>query len=393
MAQPSPSSFKDPEIIKRLLVTLGCLTAYVVGRAVPIPGLHPDTLASMLSGKSAASLHSVSIFALGIVPYLNAVIVLSLLRATGWVGALAAPDAAGRSGIHRTARFLAAVFSAIMGAFLAAGVAGSPSPLFTVMAAATFAAGAMVVLWLAEEITEDGIGNGVLLILFVEVAAKARGGLFHLNSLLGAEDISLLLACVVVALAALAIFATVLIEAAQRLTLVQYAKRVIGRKMMGGQQTTIPIKANPSGVLGVVAASIVVAWPSPLFALSGYPVVYYPVFAALIVAFSWLYRRANVDPKELAGQIRNTGGFIHGIRSGEPMLAHFRRQLSRLAFGSGLLIAAIVLVPALALVAADSPLALDGAALFVAAAVTLDMMAQMQSRAMMLGRPARGLAR
>lgn len=387
MAQQPPNVFKNPEIVKRLLVTLGCLTAYIVGRGIPVPGIHPDTLASILSGKSGATLHPVSIFALGIVPYLNAIIVLSLLRAAGWIKALAAVDAAGRRGVDRIARFLAAAFAVVMGYFLAARVEGLAGPLFMFMAAATFAAGAMAVLWLAEEITEDGVGSGVLLILFVEVSAKAWGGISQLNSLLGGEDISLLLAIGVVALTALTLFTTVLLETAQRLTSVQYAKRVIGRKMMGGQQTTIPIKANPAGALGVIAASIVVSWPSPLLALSEYPVVYYPVFAALIVAFGWLYRQANIDPKELTGQIRNTGGFIHGIRSGEPMLAHFRRQLSRLSWGTGLPIAAIVLVPAIVLLAAGSPMTLDGTALFVAAAVTLDMMAQVQSRAMMLGRP------
>ncbi|MEE8425078.1 MAG: hypothetical protein V3S11_04585 [Elusimicrobiota bacterium] len=387
MAQQPPNAFQNPEIIKRLLVTLGCLTAYIVGRAVPVPGIHPDVLLGILSGKSEASMHSVSIFALGVVPYLNAVIVLSLIRAGGWIKALAAADAAGRRGVDRIARFLTAAFAVVMGYFLAARVEGLAGPLSMFMAAGTFAAGSMAVLWLAEEITDDGVGSGVLLILFVEVSARAWGGLSQLNSLLGGEDISLLLAIGVVALTALTIFTTVLLETAQRLTSVQYSKRVIGRKMMGGQQTTIPIKANPAGALGVIAASIVVSWPAPLLALSEYPVVYYPVFAALIVALGWLYRRANIDPKELAGQIRNTGGFIHGIRSGEPMLAHFRRQLSRLALGTGLPITVVVLVPAIVLRAIGSPMAIDGTALFVAAAVTLDMMAQVQSRAMMLGRP------
>lgn len=364
MQQQPLNVFKSPEVVKRLLVTLGCVTVYIVGRNIPVPGLR-----------------SASIFGLGVAPYLGAAVLLSLLRATGRFDALAGKDTAGRSGIYRVVRCLALLFAVGQAAVLAAAIDTAPAVLFP--AVATLAAGAIFVLWLAEEITESGIGNGVLLVLFVDIVAQVPGGIKTFNALVSGEDLALSAALGIVALILLAFFATVKIETAQRKIPVQYAKRVVGRMMMGGQQTTVPIKVNPAGVLALIAAATVVGWPAALFTGVRHPAVYFPLFAALVLFFSRLYRTSSVEPGELAGQIQQNGGFVLGTRGGDALLGYFSGLVDRLSMSSVIPVTAVAVLPAIAMRMTGSSVVLDEVAIYLLAAVALDSIGQVQARAMM----------
>lgn len=392
--QQPPNFFKSAEIVKRLLYTLGLVSAYIVGRNIPIPGLHPEFLGAILSGESETALRTVSVFGLGVAPYIVAAVLLSVLRATGRVGSLAGKDAEGRRGIYKAARVIAAVFAACHAVLAAMLIERMPVPsgtqatvetglIFLAPAALTFAAGAMLVLWLAEELTDKGIGNGILLFLFVDVAAGAPGAWSALYGLYKTEEMHTLAVLGIIALVVLAILASVWVEAGQRKVPVQYAKRVIGRMMVGAQQTTIPVKLNPAGVLALVAAATVVALPMGLFEWARHPAVYLPVFTALVIWFSWIYRTANVDPRELAGQIQQTGGFIAGTRSGDALVAYFWKLLDKLSIGGAMLVAAIAVTPAILTRVTGSQIRIGELSIFLVAAVSLDFMAQMQTRYMM----------
>jgi len=394
MDKTPPNVFQSAEVVKRLLFTLGCVSAYILGRNIPLPGLHPGFLASVLSGEAPMSLSQVSIFRLGVAPYVGAAVLLSLLRATGRFGALEAKDAEGRRTLYKATRFLAAVFALAQGALAAsvlemmptAGGAGATLTsgwMFLVPAAAALTAGAMTVVWLAEEISENGMGSGILLLLLVDIAAAAPGGVSRFYGLLKAEELHFLAALPVLAVIFLALFAAVLLETAQRKTPVQYAKRVVGRMMVGGQQTAIPVKVNPAGALALVAAGAVAGWPAAFFQAFRHPAVYFPVFAVFAVLFSRLYRGINMDPREIAGQIQQTGGFVPGVRSGPPLLTHFTRLLDRLAMASALPVVLIAVTPAVLVAIAAPEVGMGAVSIYLAAAVVLDFVAQVQTRFMM----------
>jgi len=236
------------------------------------------------------------------------------------------------------------------------------------------------VLWLAEEISENGIGSGVLLMLFVDIAAKVPGAI---ALLFRSDELSLAAAWGIAALVLLALFAAVFLESAQRKIPVQYAKRVIGRMMVGGQQTTVPVKVNPAGVLALIAAATVAAWPAALSSAFLHPAVYFPLFAALVIVFSRLYRTSSVEPREITGQIQQNGGFILGTRSGDAMVGYFSRLLERLALCSAIPVVAVAVVPAVAMRLTGSPAVLGAVPIYLLAAVALDFVAQMQTRAML----------
>jgi preprotein translocase subunit SecY len=361
--QPT-SPFQNPEIIKRLLITFGCITVYLIGRNIPVPGFD-----------------SASIFALSVAPYIGAAVLLSLLRATGRFDALAGKDAVGRAGIYRVVRFIALPI-AIGQAVVLTGALHAPLITAT-LAVAALTAGALFILWLAEEITDNGIGNGVLLILFIDLAAKAPGGIGAFNELVSNEDLAFSVACGIAVLIFLALFCAVKLETAQRMIPVQYAKRVVGRKMMGGQQTTVPIKVNPAGVLALIAAATVLSLLAALFAEVRLPSVYFPLFAGLVVFFSWLYRTTGVDPRELAGQIQQNGGFIVGTRGGDAMVQYFSKIVDKLSMSSALPVAAAAAIPAIAVHMTGSSLVLSAVSIYLLAGVALDVMSQVQTRAMM----------
>lgn len=391
MAQQPPNIFQSREIIKRLLLTLGCLTAYIVGRGLPVPGLRPEALAAMLAGDGGTTLSSVSVFALGIHPYIAAAVLLSLVRWAGWIEALGGRDAEGRRVVYRTARALAAVFAlghAALVQYSARAVMASAGPaegfeavLGFVIPAATLAAGAMLVVWLAEEISENGIGNGVLLILFVDVAAAAPGAFSKLNALVKTEQTHVLAALGVSVAAILGLLGAVLIETAQRKTTVQFAKRVVGRMLVGGQQTAIPVRFNPGGAVALIAASTAVTWPAALAGTALHPVVRFPLFAALVIFFSWLYRRSDAEPKDVASRVQQQGGYVPGLRSGSDLTAHFSRLMDRLSMGSAPLVAAAALLPAIA--ASLAGMTISELSVYLVAAVALDTVAQTQARFMM----------
>ncbi len=366
MQQQPPNVFQNPEVVKRLLVTLGCVTVYIIGRNIPVPG---------------PPLGSLPIFGHGVAPYLGAMVLLSLLRATGRVETLAGKDAAGRNGIYRVARPLALLFAVGQALPLAAGI--DRTPAFIIPVVVTLAAGAMLVLWLAEEITENGIGNGVLLILFVDIAAQVPDTIGALSALVRNEDLALSAVLGIGALVLFALFAAVNLETAQRKIPVQYAKRVVGRMMMGGQQTTVPVKVNPAGALALIAAATAAAWPAALFAGARHPAVYFPLFVALVIFFSWLYRTSGVEPRELAGQIQQNGGFILGTRGGDAMSGYFSRLIDRLSLSSAFPVVVVVVVPAIALRMIGSPAAFGEVSIYLMAAVVLDSIGQIQARAMM----------
>jgi len=367
-----------PELKKRLLYMLGLLAVYRIGAYIPIPFIDPAALEQWFSQNSGTvlgfldlfsggSLRRLTVFALGIMPYITASIILQLLTVVWpYLEKLSKEGELGRRKITTYTRYLTVVLSAIQSATMAlafqrtAGVVTHPGIGFVLMTMITLTAGTAFIMWLGEQITERGIGNGMSLIIFAGIVVRLPSAIVEIYEKVASGDWSPLVVIVIIAVVLAIVAFVVLVERGQRRITVQYAKRVVGRRVLGGQSTHLPLRVNTSGVIPVIFASSVLTFPQTfgMFSQSrfmqtvtdnlrsGEPVFNF-LYIAGIIFFSYFYTSIIFNPNEIADNMRKYGGFIPGIRPGKRTAEYVNDILTRITLVGGLYLAFVALIPEL----------------------------------------------
>ncbi len=414
--------FQVPELRKKVPFTLLILAAYRLGAVIPLPGINADamralfetqknTLLGFLDIFSGGALGRFSIFSMGVMPYINSSIIMSLLQGAHvfpYLDRLAKEGELGRKKILQITRYLTLVLGIIQSFGLVYSLARLPTPGgipivnelttgFYVLSVLTLMAGTILIMWMGELITEHGIGNGISLIIFTGIILGLPKGIQDLFRLLRIEEISIFgaLFLVVVVLAFTAF--TVMVETGQRKIAVQYAKRMVGRQVMGGTSTFLPIKVDTSGVIAVIFAVSILSVPVTLaqfFPDSGVSQkfmsfwnrgswLYEVVYGSLIVFFCYFYNSIQFNPVDLAENMKKWGGFIPGIRPGEATAQYIQTILERITLWGALFIVMIAILPDILRQKLNAPFFFGGTALLIAVGVALDTIGQIESHLIM----------
>ena len=415
MASASVNPLGQSSLAKRLGWTFLLLCCYRIGVHVPIPGVDAAALAAYfksLSGTlfdmfdmfSGGGLSNVSVFALGVMPYITASIVVQLLRVViPRFEALHKEGQSGEAKLTQYTRYLTVLITLVQGLFISIGLESMTSPdgtpivlnagwHFRMVTMATFTAGSMLVMWLGEQITERGIGNGISLIIFCGIVVGIPRGIMQSMDLIKSGSMSIFLAVIIVLLMAAVLTAIVFVERAQRRIPISYAKRQIGRKMFGGQNTHLPLRVNTAGVIPPIFASSLLLFPATVgqFSTNEYVrmvtdffaphgVLYNVLYVVLIFFFCYFYTAIIIDPKDMAENLKKNGGFVPGIRPGERTQEYIDTVLSRLTLSGAVYISAISLLPMLMIAKFNVPFYFGGTSLLILVGVAMDFMNQVES--------------
>lgn len=387
MLQNLGQSFRNiwdvPDLRKRVLFTLGLLAVYRLGNHVPTPGINPAALIDFFQQNKAnwfglvdmfsgGNLSKVTIFALGIMPYISASIILQLLTVVWpFLEKLSKEGELGRRKITQYTRYGTVLLSIVQSLGIAfylerMTVAGHhrivehPGFAFKVMTVLTLTTGTAFIMWLGEQITERGIGNGMSLLIFAGIVVGFPRALLDTAAKIGRGDVNLVTAIVLVAMMVAVIGAIVFVERGQRRITVQYAKRVVGRRMYGGQSTHLPLRVNTSGVIPVIFASSIIAFPQTIASFFqgnspwmqsvsdalqwGMP-LYNILYVTFIIFFCYFYTAIVFNPDDVAENMRKYGGFVPGIRPGKRTAEYLDHILGRITFGGAIYLAIIALLP------------------------------------------------
>jgi len=407
-------SGKFGDLRRRLVFLLLALVVYRMGAHIPVPGIDPNALAELFKGQqggilslfnmfSGGALSRFTVFALGIMPYISASIIMQLMTyVVPTLEALKKEGEAGRRKITQYTRYGTlglAIFQSLGIAIALEGSQGlviSPGFGFRMTAVVSLVAGTMFLMWLGEQITERGLGNGISILIFAGIAAglpSAIGGLIELVNT-GAMST---LACMFILLVVAAVtFIVVFVERGQRKILVNYAKRQVGNKVYGGQSSHLPLKLNMSGVIPPIFASSIILLPATVvgwFATGdglrwlkdlagllapGQP-IYVLLYAAAIIFFCFFYTALVFNSRETADNLKKSGAFIPGIRPGDQTAKHIDRILSRLTLAGAIYITAVCLLPEFLVLKYNVPFYFGGTSLLIIVVVTMDFWAQVQS--------------
>ena len=416
MASASVNPLGQSSLAKRLGWTFLLLCCYRIGVHVPIPGVDAAALAAYfksLSGTlfdmfdmfSGGGLSNVSVFALGVMPYISASIIMQLLQVVSPdIKRMAKEEGqAGRRKITQYTRYLTVLITLVQGLFISIGLESMTSPdgtpivlnagwHFRMVTMATFTAGSMLVMWLGEQITERGIGNGISLIIFCGIVVGIPRGIMQSLDLIKSGSMSIFLAVVIVLLMAAVLTAIVFVERAQRRIPISYAKRQIGRKIFGGQNTHLPLRVNTAGVIPPIFASSLLLFPATVgqFSTNEYVrmvtdffaphgILYNVLYVVLIFFFCYFYTAIIIDPKDMAENLKKNGGFVPGIRPGERTQEYIDTVLSRLTLSGAVYISAISLLPMLMIAKFNVPFYFGGTSLLILVGVAMDFMNQVES--------------
>lgn len=419
MIETLKNAFKIPDLRKKLLFTIGILIVYRLGIRVPVPGIDQEAftalierfgqLGSFLDIISGGAFKQVSIFAMGITPYVNASIIMQLLTvAIPALERLQKEGETGRKKIQQMVRYLTvglAMVQAIAYWYATRMASSSTLPGFlnAILVVVSFTAGTAFIMWLGEQINEKGIGNGISLIIFAGIitggpnAIKMLFGYFQNWSVTSNIFVSVIGTAAIIAVFVVVVALVVFVQSAERRIPVQYAKKVVGRKMYGGQNTYLPIKVNQAGVIPVIFAISIVSLPSTLVSLfggtgpvaewfmnfSGNP-FYYIFYALLILGFTFFYSMVQFNPIEIANNLQKNGGFIPGIRPGRPTSDFIARTARRLNWIDGLFLIVIVLFPVLlSAVTKVQGVWFGGTAVLIVVGVAIDLVNQLESQMVM----------
>ena len=408
-------AFKVPELRKKILFTLAILALYRFGAYVPVPGIPFHEFATafqdtgvamtMLDLFTGGALSNFSVFSLGIMPYITASIIMQLMQGViPAVGRWAREGDTGRRKITQVTRYLTLGLGLInAGGYLllfkspAYGVQFStevPEALTNIIIVFTLVAGTAFIMWMGELITQRGIGNGMSLIIFVSIVSRVPSAIFSSATLTNDLGTGIALTIVILAVVLVCIPLIIFVERAQRRIPVNYAKRVQGRKMMGGQSTYIPLKVNAAGVIPIIFASCIIYFPAQLAAI--FNVDWLTTFAnwcstgwlnwlltvALIVFFAYFYTSMVFNPEETADNIRKQGGFIPGVRPGTATVQYIKNVINRVTLPGGIFIALIAVVPTIIFYFTNNQLiqAFGGTSILIMIGVALDTMSKVESQ-------------
>ena len=409
MLETLRDALKTQEMRKKILFTLMMFLIFRIGSHIPVPGIDKTQIAALIEQIkllgffdtiSGSALKNVSIFAMSITPYINASIIIQLLTVIfPRLEAIAKDD---RKKIVEYTRYLTVGLGFIQALGMAfyfrnSGAMADASVMSMIIVILSLTAGTACLMWIGELITEKGIGNGISLIIFAGIVSRIPGGIAYLIEYAqqGVMNIVFILIFLVVALAA--IICVIIVNQGERRVPGQYAKRVVGRKMYGGQSTHIPIKVNSAGVIPVIFAmslmffpgtiasffpdNAVASWISQNFSFDN--VAYNLIYAVLIIFFTYFYSSITFNPIDVADNIRKNGGFIPGIRPGRPTSEYIMKVMSRITFFGGLFLACIAVLPAVLMGVANMDLYFGGTSLLIVVGVAIDTMKQIESNMMM----------
>jgi len=407
--------FKIPELKKRILYTFALLIVYRIGVHVPTPGIDAVALASFFARAkgtllglfdmfSGGALERLSVFALGIMPYISASIILQLLTVViPHLERLSKEGEHGRKKITQYTRYGTVLLSIIQGFFISIGLEQMTSPggapvvihpgwEFRLMTVITLTAGTAFIMWLGEQITEKGIGNGISLIIFAGIVARLPNAIANTFKLLSTGEMGIFLIIIMIVFMIAVMGCIIFVEQGQRRIPVQYAKRVVGRKMYGGQSTHLPLKINTSGVIPPIFASSIMMFPATIgsfiaiawiqnvvSAITPGSIVYEVLFVGLIFFFCYFYTAITFNPDDVAENMKKHGGYIPGIRPGKRTADYIERVLTRITLGGAIYVSAVCVLPSILISKFNVPFYFGGTALLIVVGVAIDTVSQIES--------------
>ena len=404
-----------PELQKRILFTFFLLAVYRIGVHVPTPGI--DTAALMAFFEQArgsllglfdmfagGALSNLSVFALGIMPYISASIILQLLTvAIPYLEKLSKEGEVGRRKITQYTRYGTVLLSVIQGFGIAVGLENMAGPTgvsividpgwsFRLMTVITLTAGTSFIMWLGEQITDKGIGNGISLIIFAGIIARGPEAVANTFRLLTTGEMGIFFVIILAVMMVAVVGIIVFVESGQRRIPVQYAKRVVGRKMYGGQTTHLPLKVNTAGVIPPIFASSIIMFPATIANFIPHPwmkmvadvlmpgrAVYELLYVAFIIFFCYFYTAVTFNPVDVADNMRKHGGYIPGIRPGKKTADYIDSILTRLTFGGAMYVSAVCVLPSILISKFNVPFYFGGTALLIVVGVALDTVGQIET--------------
>lgn len=409
------SAANIPELRRRVLFTLIMLAVYRIGVQIPTPGINGEalsaffnqnagTLFGMFNMFSGGALKNFSIFALGIMPYISASIIIQLLTVViPQLEALKKEGEAGQRKITQYTRYGTVVLSVIQGTFIATGLQGMTGPggeaivldpgiQFQLMTMLTLTSGTSFIMWLGEQMTERGVGNGISLIIFAGIVARGPAAIANSIQLIQAGEIALFFVPFLVLFMFGVVALIVFCETSQRRIPIQYAKRVVGRKVYGGQSSHLPLKINVSGVIPPIFASSIMMFPATIgsfihidwvqrvsAAMHPGTVYYYICYVSMIVFFCFFYTAVTFKPEDVAENLKKNGGFVPGIRPGKKTAEFIDKVLTRLTVVGAIYLSAVCVLPSLLISQFNIPFYFGGTALLIVVGVGIDTISQIES--------------
>jgi len=413
------SAASIPELRKRVIFTLLMLFVYRMGVQIPTPGINGEALAAffaknastlfgMFNMFSGGALENFSIFALGIMPYISASIIIQLLTVVvPQLEALSKEGESGRRKITQYTRYGTVVLSIIQGFFIATGLEGMSSPngisivldpgiQFKLMTVLTLTSGTAFIMWLGEQMTERGIGNGISLIIFSGIVARMPSAVGNTIGLVKSGELTLIFMPIIIIMMFLIIGFIIFVETSQRRIPIQYAKRVVGRRVYGGQSSHLPLKINISGVIPPIFASSIMMFPATIgsfvkidwvqqisAAFSPGTIYYYLMYVAMIVFFCFFYTAVSFKPDDVAENLKKNGGFIPGIRPGKKTSEFLDKALIRLTVVGAFYLSSVCVMPTIFISKLNVPFYFGGTALLIVVGVAIDTISQIESHLIM----------
>lgn len=409
--------YRVEDLRQRIIFVLLMLIVFRIGTHIPIPGIDSSALSEFFASQagnilaffntfSGGALENLSIFALGVLPYISASIIMQLMTAVfPYLERLAREGDAGRKKITQYTRYGTILLSIIQGYGIASGIqqmaAPSGAPIvistldawsFRLITIITLTAGTAFVMWVGEQINERGIGNGISLIIFAGIVASIPSSLIRTFQLVQVGELVLFVVLVVAAIIVIAMIAVIFMETANRKIPVQYAQRMQGRKMYGGQATHLPLKINASGVIPPIFASSLLAFPATITAfvqtawvqsigaqLTPERLLYNVLFVLLIFFFCFFYTAIQFNPIKISEELKSHGGFIPGVRPGKKTAEFLNLVLSRLTFGGATYLSLVCVLPSVLYVFLEVPFFFGGTALLIVVGVALDTSNQIET--------------
>lgn len=407
------AAFKVGELRNKLLFTLTMIFIFRVGTHIPVPGVDVEKFNELIAGGmifgffdviSGGAFKSFSVFAMSIIPYINASIIMNLLQVViPHLERLAKEGEEGRKKISQYTRYFTVVLALLQAVGMSVmmsryGVLHSSGFLSLAVITITLTAGTTILMWLGEQITEHGIGNGISLIIFAGIVSRLPAGIQNLGMQVQAGTVNMFSLLLLIVIGVLVIAAVVAVQEGQRRIPVQYAKRVVGRRVYGGQSTHLPLKVNQAGVIPVIFASSLLMFPTQIAQwmqgtmVGDFFIKYFGwgspahtvVYALLIIGFTYFYTAIIMNPVDVADNIKKYGGFIPGIRPGRPTAEFIARVMSRITLAGAIFLALIAILPNFVLLATRIPnIYFGGTALLIVVGVALDTMKQIESHLLM----------
>lgn len=407
-------AWKLKDVRRKILYTLMMIVVFRIGAAIPVPGVDTSIIKGMVDSNGLLSLYNLftggafsnfTLFALGVGPYITASIIIQLLT-VGFesLEELQKSGEEGKKKINKYTKYIALALAFVQAIAITLGIVRgalkSDNAFFIITVILTLVSASMLLMWIGDKITEKGLGNGSSIIIFIGIISRIPVDVISTVNLVKSGKIAIWAVALLAVVILLTITAVTYIQEATRKIPVQYAKRVVGRKMYGGQSSHIPMKVNQSGVIPVIFASSLLAFPQTLAMFMGAdaqafvqtylnPVqspgvwIYRALEVLLIVFFSYFYTTVSFNTEDIANNMKNNGGFIPGIRPGQPTIDYLNRILSRLTLAGALFLACIVMISAIIMFFMKLQITLVGTSLLIVVGVALELKRQLESNLVM----------